>query len=331
MGGTEGQNAKELKMVDIRKNPLHHLEKQVPPSLSSEDYIPVQYEDYIPESMTIAAERIQIGKVLGSGAGGVVHEGIMDGSVHVAIKLVHSHFITLDKTAWWRECEVLCRVRHPNCVAFYGFSFDSTHFRFVQELCHGDLRGAIRNHPDIVSERATEIMLQIAAAVRHLHEELDILHRDIKPENVLLSHADVNIAAMRLADFGLSRASKSAMVTGGLGTVAYMAPELFKTNVNEGISLSQNGRYVDGMMCDVYSSGIMFAEVAQPRSLLYEGMSTVQILMAVVGGLRPSLAEGLPPAVSSLIQTMWDTNAKNRPTFSHIHDVLSAVYNMQSR
>jgi hypothetical protein len=50
----------------------------------------------------------------------------MDASVPVAVKKINSYLIKTDTEAWWRESEVLCKLRHPNCVAFYGFSFGNS-------------------------------------------------------------------------------------------------------------------------------------------------------------------------------------------------------------
>ena len=53
-----------------------------------------------------------------------------------------------------------------------------------------------------------------------------IIHRDLKPANLLLTETD-NIM---LCDFGISREklTDTTTMTGFVGTVAYMAPELFK-------------------------------------------------------------------------------------------------------
>ena len=95
--------------------------------------------------------------------------------------------------AWWRECEILTRVRHPNCVAFYGFSYDDTFFMFIQELCSGgNLNGACSTSPETVEGRAIEFMLQIASGVEYLHNA-NIIHRDIKVNHLPLSFLRTNL------------------------------------------------------------------------------------------------------------------------------------------
>jgi serine/threonine protein kinase len=123
----------------------------------------------------------------------VVKAGKIGNSQSVAIKLVHRRLVSTDGAAWWRECEILTRVRHPNCVAFYGFSYDDTFFMFIQELCSGgNLKGACSTSPETVEGRAIEFMLQIASGVEYLHNA-KIIHRDIKVNHLPLSFLRTNL------------------------------------------------------------------------------------------------------------------------------------------
>jgi hypothetical protein len=155
-----------------------HLLKGEPTELAFGNEI--EFSDYIPSELMIAPNLLTIGHTLGGGATGVVKAGKIRNSQSVAIKQVHRSLVRTDGAAWWRECEILTRVRHPNCVAFYGFSYDDTFFMSIQELCSGgNLKGACLTNPEIVSRRSMEFMLQIASGVEYLHNA-NIIHRDIK-------------------------------------------------------------------------------------------------------------------------------------------------------
>ena len=105
------------------------------------------------------------------------------------------------------------------------------------------------------------------------------------------------------------------------GTAIYMAPELMAFNMSTPTKLE-----VDGCKCDIYSMGIMFAKIADPKVELYEGMGMIDILEAVVKDkLRPPLPEQLPHTVSKLLLEMWSQDATQRPYISHVVSVLCAI------
>jgi serine/threonine protein kinase len=66
--------------------------------------------------------------------------------------------------------------------------------------------------------------LQIAG-LEYMHS-FGIVHRDIKPENIVVD----STGTARIIDFGMAQLEGSK-ATGGLGSLPYMAPELFTTPV----------------------------------------------------------------------------------------------------
>jgi serine/threonine protein kinase len=62
------------------------------------------------------------------------------------------------------------------------------------------------------------VCMELLSGVAYLHERL-IVHRDLKPENVLLLG---DSKRLKIADFGLAKASRNANMTVGVGTPAYM-------------------------------------------------------------------------------------------------------------
>jgi hypothetical protein len=101
----------------------------------------------------------------------------------------------------------------------------------------------------------------------------------------------------------------------------YMAPELIAFSISAPTKVQ-----VDGCKCDIYSMGIMFAKIANPKAELYEGMGMVDILETVVKDkLRPLLPQQLPHTISKLLLEMWSQDATQRPCISHVVFVLSAI------
>jgi serine/threonine protein kinase len=85
-----------------------------------------------------------------------------------------------------------------------------------------------------------------------------------------------------------------------------MAPELveqdgvtsstWKVRIRSDIKLE-----LDGYKIDVYSIGILFAEISRPNQSPFKGLSSMQILRSVVfEGLRPSLPDDLPPSIEQV-------------------------------
>jgi serine/threonine protein kinase len=90
----------------------------------------------------------------------------------------------------------------------------------------------------LVEQSSLLIAVQVAAGLKHLHDE-GLVHRDIKPANVFLTkHRErhgMTLLHVRLGDFGvvkwgdynasLATGTLTATMQGGLGTLKYMAPE----------------------------------------------------------------------------------------------------------
>ena len=66
----------------------------------------------------------------------------------------------------------------------------------------------------------------IIDAIQYCHSK-GICHRDIKPENLLLSHRDLGVSCLKIADFGLARLlEENSMANTTCGTPGYVAPEV---------------------------------------------------------------------------------------------------------
>ncbi len=109
----------------------------------------------------------------------------------------------------------------------------------------------------------SEVLLQLAEAVKHIHLN-NLIHRDIKPQNILLSvdQAKQKIT-FKLSDFGLCKEVNvrgTYTPTDPRGTLSWMAPELLKKldEVSFGNSLKiQDWRGT--VKSDNFSLGVVFA------------------------------------------------------------------------
>lgn len=175
-------------------------------------------------------QSLQLQKVLGSGAYGVVYyaEDRFTGTPY-AVKALNKYTadgFPLDaRQVEFQRREIRLHhmaSNHPNVVPILKI-LDHVDCTFViLEYCpEGDLFSNITERGQYVGKdaEARQIFLQILDAVEHCHR-LGIYHRDLKPENILVT---AHGRQVKLADFGLAIPDER---TGdfGCGSTFYMSP-----------------------------------------------------------------------------------------------------------
>ncbi len=151
------------------------------------------------------------------------------------------------------EAEVLGCLNHPNIPTLLDVTTTADgRLAMVSEYVAGcDLRRLLRAE-ELPTARAIDIFRKVCAAVAHAHAA-GVIHRDLKPSNILVA-AD---GTVKVADFGLARASGDAAAAGsqrtsagdGLGTPYYLAPEMLRD------AASADAR------ADVYALGVLLYEM----------------------------------------------------------------------
>jgi len=150
------------------------------------------------------------------------------------------------------------------------------------------------------------IAVDIAEAMCFLHER-GIIHRDLKSGNILVKFT--NPISSKLSDFGLSRIiDHQAKMTGNIGTVAWMAPEVL-----------QNKKYTE--RADCYSFGIILWELVT-SALPFREIPPFKLPKKVIKGHRPPITKDrfadIPKWYVDLILKCWFHNPHRRPTFEVI-------------
>lgn len=188
--------------------------------------------------------RYELGRRLGTGAAGCVHEGrdpVLRRRVAIKLVPVPPNLPDAERGSLLAEAQALASLDHPSLVKVHDAGISSL----------GELAGPMEL-PRVVSEQSTLYMVmelvggpslrewsterrgttQILRVYRALGEalaaahEAGIAHRDFKPDNVAF---DTN-GCPKLLDFGLAGAASGEDARGsidrpGLGTPVYMAPE----------------------------------------------------------------------------------------------------------
>ncbi|CAI7619619.1 unnamed protein product [Penicillium glandicola] len=188
---------------------------------------------YAPEDRLglVLANRLELTRVLGVGAYGVVYTAV---DIHTnevyAVKVLCKDGLDARQLKFQQREIRLHHLasQHRNVVPLVRImdSVDCTYV--VMEYCpEGDLFSNITDKGNFVGNDflAKSVFLQILDAVQFCHS-IGIYHRDLKPENVLVTD---NGMTVKLADFGL--ATTDYYTTDfGCGSTFYMSPECQQSN-----------------------------------------------------------------------------------------------------
>lgn len=208
---------------------------------------------------------------------------------------------------FFQEYEILIQLNHPNIIQTYGFCFgDENNKPFILlEYCPYNLSKIVKT---LEKEEQISIIMEICDAMRYVHQA-GIIHRDLKLENILLD----NEKHVRISDFGISTLikleSESMGRTQMTGTLRFMAPELIleKTDYDEKV--------------DVYSFGIV----------VYLILTKGEYPKISIGDTANGKMAALPSTISQfsqdLIKKCWSFEAKNRPSFNEIYQLIQSNKN----
>ena len=100
-------------------------------------------------------------------------------------------------------------------------------------------------------------------------------------------------------------------MTGNIGTVYWMAPEMF-----------QNASYTEKV--DVYSFWIVLFEIISGE-VPFKGENSFSIPVQVTHGTRPGLPKNLSKPWLKLVTKCWADRPARRPTFDKILQMLEAL------
>ncbi|MHB2016774.1 MAG: serine/threonine-protein kinase [Candidatus Xenobia bacterium] len=266
----------------------------------------------------------QVVGVLGKGAFSVVYraQDQRDGSM-AAVKLLLGFDAgsAEQQLRFEREVEIARRMTHPNLVRALDHGEEGTVPYCAMELVEGpSLRSILQQRPPgpATTEwrtRVHKLGTPLFDALQYVHNQR-VIHRDIKPENVFVEAGDVP----RLGDFGLAfapSAQAQRSVAGTVvGTIAYMAPELF------------SGQDAD-RRSDIYSLGVLLLELIA-GCLPWERSDLARIMAAATSsGPLPlrTLDPTAPPLLERVLKRMTAPSPEDRyfTVAEAYHDWIAAL------
>lgn len=177
----------------------------------------------------VYANDFRIDEFIAAGGMGIVYRGTqLSLERTVCIKVPIASDNTAIRDYFEREAKELSKCNHPNVVEVYGATQTSEDpfiaMAWIEWPTLNDLILGRRPFSPLAALRITQKLLK---ALAEIYTKTKILHRDIKPSNIFCSGDDV-----KLADFGLAKAiatnpQAQDAASRGMGTWAYMAPEIF--------------------------------------------------------------------------------------------------------
>lgn len=183
--------------------------------------------------------KYRIETLVGQGAYAQVYRAMhVELGVPRAIKVLRADAPGLGSTAfndYWRryrlEFQLAARLEHPNVIKVYDLTEEGGVLYAVLEYAPGgSVADLLKAHRPLPVEQVVRILLDCAAGLEALHEQLNAVHRDVKPSNILLAAdgrakiADLGLAQVGSGEFS-GRPELGSAAGAHPGTPDYRSPE----------------------------------------------------------------------------------------------------------
>ncbi|XP_069392782.1 focal adhesion kinase 1-like isoform X11 [Paralichthys olivaceus] len=263
----------------------------------------------------IQRDRIELGRCIGEGQFGDVHQGVYispeNPALSVAVKTCKNSTSDSVREKFLQEALTMRQFDHPNIVKLMGVITENPVW-IIMELCTlGELRSFLQVRKYSL-DLATLILYshQLSTALAYL-ESKRFVHRDIAARNVLVSTVD----CVKLGDFGLSRYMEDSSyykASKGKLPIKWMAPE--SINFRRFTTAS-----------DVWMFGVCMWEILMYGIKPFQGVKNNDVIGRIENGERLAMPPQCPPTLYSLMTKCWSYDPSKRPRFTELKTQLSTI------
>ncbi|XP_071082770.1 uncharacterized protein [Haliotis cracherodii] len=300
------------------------------------------FEGRYAEWSHITVKRLKIGRLLGRGAFGNVHEGFAYGTgiadnrpLRVAIKRLKDSASDEERQAFKTELDQMRLLgNHTNIIGLVGSCNLNGQMAILMEYAEmGNLLSYLKeksakleNYVSVSADGAiaeeksrqiteeTELMLfawQIARGMAHL-ESLKCVHRDLASRNVLIAAGPI----AKISDFGLTRDvyENGYYFRTSKGRLPYkwLSPEALLW-----------GQYNN--KSDVWSFGVLLWEIATLGGSPYPGVPADHLSELHRTGYRMPQPPNCPDKLYGIINACWNEDPRQRPPFHRLTEILDQL------
>lgn len=259
-------------------------------------------------------EDIILGRKLGAGHFGDVHEGTM-GKQAVAVKTCKATVDAATRRKFLSEANILKNYNHPNIVKLIGVATDKHPIYIVMELVPGgDLLKLLRDDTKHLNHLDRVKMAEDAASGMAYLESKNCIHRDLAARNCLVGAKNI----LKISDFGMSREEEEYQIESNNMRqipIKWTAPEAMNY-----------GRYTS--LSDVWSYGILLYEIFSRGSTPYAGMNNNEAREKIEAGYRMTPPADCPPGVGDWMEACWRKEPDDRPRFADIKVAMKKIHKM---
>ena len=208
----------------------------------------------------------------------------------------------------------MSKIDHPSIVEFVGYNKENFKNQprptiITEFIPNGSLdiilslerKGHSGAHWNDTKKLITIYGLALGMSYLHSH---DILHRDLNPRHIFMDEYLFPKIGGFGSSYNISKDESYKQEWQLVGNLSYVSPEIITERI-----YSKAG--------DVYAFGMIVYEI-MTTEVLYEGLSLPQIELQVPKGIRPKFKGEIPRIYKELIESCWQDNPYERPTFDEI-------------